>query len=65
VATTEAALRALAESKGVSAAKLIHPLRLALTGRGASPGIFDVMIVLGKDRTLRRLRRLIERLSGR
>ena len=64
VTTTEAALRALAETKGVSAAKLIHPLRLALTGRGASPGIFDVMIVLGRERTLERLRRLVEKLRG-
>jgi glutamyl-tRNA synthetase len=64
VATTEAALRALAESKGVSAAKLIHPLRLALTGRGASPPIFDVAVVLGRERTLRRLRILIDRLQG-
>lgn len=63
VTTTEAALRSLAESKGVSAAKLIHPLRLALTGRGASPPIFDVAVVLGKDRSLRRLRRLIDTLS--
>jgi glutamyl-tRNA synthetase len=62
VTTTEAALRALAESRGVSAAKLIHPLRLALTGRGASPPIFDVAVALGKDRSLRRLQRLIERL---
>jgi len=64
IATTETALRALAESKGVSAAKLIHPLRLALTGRGASPPIFDVAVVLGRDRTLRRLRILIDRLQG-
>ena len=63
VATTEAALRVLAESRGISAGKLIHPLRLALTGRGASPGIFDVAVVLGKERTLRRLQRLIERLG--
>jgi len=62
VIASEAALRKLAETQGVSAAKLIHPLRLALTGRGASPPIFDVAVVLGKDRTLRRLRRLIERL---
>jgi glutamyl-tRNA synthetase len=62
VTTTEQSLRALAESRGVSAAKLIHPLRLALTGRGASPPIFDVAIVLGKERTLRRLRRLIDQL---
>lgn len=64
VTTSEAALRALAESKGVSAAKLIHPLRLALTGRGASPPIFDVAVALGKERSLRRLQRLIERLPS-
>src|SRR5947207_2100637 len=59
VATTEQALRALAESLGVGAAKLIHPLRLALTGKGASPPIFDVAVVLGKAKTLRRLERFI------
>ena len=64
VATTEQALRALAESRGLGAAKYIHPLRLALTGRGASPPIFDVAVVLGKEKTLRRLRRLIERAAA-
>jgi glutamyl-tRNA synthetase len=64
VTTTEAALRRLAESEGVSAAKLIHPLRLALTGKGASPPVFDVVVLLGKERSLGRLRRLIERLPG-
>jgi glutamyl-tRNA synthetase len=62
VTTSEAALRKLAEAEGVSAAKLIHPLRLALTGKGVSPPVFDVAVVLGKERTLRRLRRLTERL---
>ena len=64
VARAEESLRTLAESEGVSAAKLIHPLRLALTGRGASPPIFDVAVVLGKGRTLRRLQRMIDRLPG-
>src|SRR5437763_11899951 len=62
IATSEAALRNLAESQGVSAAKLIHPLRLALTGKGAPPPIVDVAVVLGKSRSLRRLERLIQRL---
>jgi glutamyl-tRNA synthetase len=62
VTTSEEVLRKLAETLGVSAAKLIHPLRLALTGKGASPPIFDVAVVLGKDRSMRRLQRLIERL---
>jgi glutamyl-tRNA synthetase len=63
VTTSEAALRALAEQKGVSAGKLIHPLRLALTGRGSSPPVFDVAVVLGKEKSLKRLRRLIEQLA--
>jgi glutamyl-tRNA synthetase len=60
VTSTEAALRGLAEARGVGAGKYIHPLRLALTGLGASPPIFDVAVVLGRERTLRRLRRLID-----
>ncbi len=63
VTATESALRALAESRGISAGKLIHPLRLALTGRGASPPIFDVAVVLGRERTLRRIAKLIARLG--
>jgi glutamyl-tRNA synthetase len=62
VESTEAALRQLAESSGVSAGKYIHPLRVALTGRAASPPIFDVAVALGRQRTLRRLERLIERI---
>lgn len=62
VTTTEQELRSLAESRSLSAGKLIHPLRLALTGRGASPPIFDVAVALGRERTLRRLQRLIARL---
>jgi glutamyl-tRNA synthetase len=62
VTTTEHALRTLAESRGASAGKYIHPFRVALTGRMASPPIFDVAITLGKERSLRRLKRLIARL---
>ncbi len=62
VSTAEQALRKTAEERGMSAGKLIHPLRLALTGKGASPPIFDVAVLLGKERTLRRLQRLIDRL---
>ncbi len=60
ITSTEAALRGVAEAEGVGAGKYIHPLRLALTGLGASPPIFDVAVVLGRERTLRRLRRLID-----
>jgi glutamyl-tRNA synthetase len=64
VVSTEKALRALAESRGLSAGKYIHPLRLALTGRGASPPIFDVVVALGRQRTLARLQQLIDRLPS-
>jgi len=60
VASAEAALRKLAERHNIGAGKLIHPLRLALTGRSVSPPVFDVAAVLGRDRTLRRLERLID-----
>ena len=62
VAAVESALRELASSRGMGAGKLIHPLRLALTGRGVSPPVFDVAAVLGKERTLARLERLIARI---
>lgn len=54
-ASLEAAHRALAESKGLGAGKLFQPLRVALTGSGVSPGLFDVMVLLGRERTLARL----------
>jgi glutamyl-tRNA synthetase len=61
-AALEADLRARCESWGISAAKMIHPLRLALTGRTASPGLFEVMEVLGKPAVLRRLKRALAQL---
>ncbi len=52
----EAAVRALAERMGVKAGDLFFPARVALTGRKVAPGIFEVMRLLGKRRTLERLR---------
>jgi glutamyl-tRNA synthetase len=54
-AALETALRALAESRGIKAAILIHATRVALTGQTVSPGIFDVIALMGRDRTVRRL----------
>jgi glutamyl-tRNA synthetase len=51
----ETHLRETADVLGVRAADLIHPLRVALTGKAVSPGIFDVMKLLGKNRTLHRI----------
>ena len=54
-ATLEAELRALADELGVGAGKLIHPLRVSLTGTAGSPGIFEVLVVMGPELALRRL----------
>ncbi|MCG6989704.1 MAG: glutamate--tRNA ligase [Gemmatimonadetes bacterium] len=57
----EEAVRGLASEMGVGAGKLIHPLRVALTGQAASPGIFDVLVVLGRKRSLARLENALGR----
>jgi glutamyl/glutaminyl-tRNA synthetase len=53
--TLEAALRQLADARGLKAATLIHATRVAVTGRAASPGLFEVLALLGRERTLARL----------
>ncbi len=58
----ESLLRECASRQGVEAKVLIHPLRLALTGKGMSPGIFELMRVLGKEICLRRLDQLVKKL---
>ena len=63
-AAMEEALRALAERRGVAAGKLLQPLRVALTGLTVSPGIFDVLIMLGRDRSLQRLDAARRHLAG-
>ncbi|HEX8395303.1 MAG TPA: glutamate--tRNA ligase [Longimicrobium sp.] len=60
----DAALRATAESAGVGLGKVAQPLRIALVGQAASPGIDFVVHTLGRDRVLRRIDRALERLRG-
>jgi glutamyl-tRNA synthetase len=55
-AQSEQALRTFAERKGAKLGSVAQPLRAALTGRTTSPGIFDVLAVLGKTESLARLR---------
>ena len=52
----DAAVRAYAEETGLKLGKVAQPLRAALTGKSTSPGIFDVLDVLGKDESLSRIR---------
>ena len=55
-APLEAALKAMAEERGLGLGKLAQPLRAALTGTTTSPGIFDVLVLLGRDESLARIR---------
>ena len=54
----EAAVRQTAEQRDIKAAPLIHATRVAVTGRTASPGLFEVLVLLGRDRTVARLEQL-------
>ena len=51
----EAAVRAVAEAAGLKLGQVAQPLRVALTGRRTSPGIFDVLALLGRDESLARI----------
>lgn len=58
--STEAIYNKIAADNGLALGKVIHPTRLALTGRTVSPGMFDVMVLLGKEKTLARMRKAVE-----
>ena len=58
----EAALRGFADSRGLKFGEIVHPMRLAVTGSTASPGIFEVLDLIGIEETLRRISALAEAL---
>jgi glutamyl/glutaminyl-tRNA synthetase len=60
----EAAVRGLAASEGVKAGEVIMPARIALTGKKVAPGIFDVILLLGRERSVARLRGAADRLAS-
>jgi glutamyl-tRNA synthetase len=53
---TEAALRSTADARGVKPASLIHAVRVAATGKSVSPGLFDVLALLGRHDVRARLK---------
>ena len=54
-AALEASLKAMAEELGLGLGKLAQPLRAALTGQTVSPGIFDVLVLLGRNESMERI----------
>ena len=59
----EESLRTLAEERGINAGKIFQPMRVALTGMSVSPGIFDVLVTLGRDKSLSRFESAIDELG--
>jgi glutamyl-tRNA synthetase len=60
VEAVETAIRGVITELGVGSGDVIHPTRVAATGRTRGPGLFETLTVLGKDRVLRRLARFAE-----
>ena len=59
-ANLEDVVRAFAEESELSASKIIHPLRVSLTGKSVGPGIFETLVLLGRERVIQRLDEAIE-----
>lgn len=59
----EALFKQTVEDAGLKLGKLAQPVRVALTGKTASPGIFDVVLLLGKQKTVERLRSAVHIIS--
>ncbi len=59
-AELEKTFQELLDRKGLKMTQLAQPVRVALTGRTVSPGIYEVMEILGKDQTLARLKKAID-----
>jgi glutamyl/glutaminyl-tRNA synthetase len=60
----ETALRSLAELRGISAGKVFQPLRVALTGLTVSPGIFEMLLQMGRELSLKRIDKALTVLGG-
>jgi glutamyl-tRNA synthetase len=63
-ASLEPPLRALAEERGWKAGQLFMPIRVAVTGRTVSPGLFETLYVLGREKSLERMEKAIAALEG-
>jgi len=62
--STEEILRGFAEREGIKAGAVMNALRVGLIGQGVGPGLFEIIQVLGRERTLKRMERLCEYLRS-
>jgi glutamyl-tRNA synthetase len=62
--TVEAALRGVVERTGLKPGKVFQPVRVALSGTTASPGIFESVALLGREEVLARIDRALKRAGG-
>jgi glutamyl-tRNA synthetase len=56
----ETALKAVAEEAGCGVGRIIHPVRLATSGVGIGPGVYDLLYILGKDEVIARIKKALE-----
>jgi glutamyl-tRNA synthetase len=62
--TLQATLKSVAKELGVKAGVLVHPTRLACTGKAIGPSLYHLLELLGRERVLQRLDRAIGRMEG-
>ncbi len=62
IALLEDQLRSFAEQRGIKPSVLIHPIRLAVSGKTSGPGLFELLLSMGQENTVRRLQRFIRSL---
>lgn len=62
---TEETFRSITGEMGLKAAEIIHPTRLAITGRTIGPGLFDIIVLLGREKTVERMRKAAKWISAK
>ena len=63
-ASTEQALRAFGEAQNIGIGAMVHPVRVAVSGSGEGPGLFEMLALLGRKRVCARLRGAERALAG-
>ncbi|MFO7444809.1 MAG: glutamate--tRNA ligase [Ignavibacteriaceae bacterium] len=59
----EAVLKKTVEELGIGVGKLIHPVRLAVSGVGGGPGLYDILFIIGKEESINRINKALERIK--